>query len=113
MTLLRLARRVATGFLVAAAFVSVALAQDGYRNPPDAITKILDSPSPPAVSVSSDRRWLLITTSDVLETTIAELAEPTLFLAGRRFQTQPRYRIEFAGVRTASLKPVDGGAEIP
>ena len=85
-------------------------AQDGYRTPPDAITKILDSPAPPAVSVSSDRRWLLITTADVPETTIAELAEPTLFLAGRRFQTQPRHRIDFEGVRTASLKPVDGGA---
>ena len=112
MTVLRLARRVATGILVAAGFASVGLAQEGYRNPPDAITKILDSPSPPQVSVSSDRRWLLITTSDVLETTIAELAEPTLFLAGRRFQTQPRYRIELKGVRTALLKPVDGGAEI-
>ena len=112
MTLLRTARRTLTGLIVAALFATPALTQDGYRTPPDAITKILDSPAPPIVSVSSDRKWLLITTSDVQETSIAELAEPTLFLAGRRFQTQPRYRIDLEGVRTASLKPVDGGAEI-
>ena len=111
MTPLRIARRVSIGLLFAALLSNPGVAQDGYRTPPDAITKILDSPSAPAVSVSSDRKWLLITTADVPETTIAELAEPTLFLAGLRFQTQPRYRIDVEGVRTASLKPVAGGAE--
>ena len=112
MTLLRIARRASLGLLVAALFANPSFGQDGYRTPPDAITKILDSPASPAVSVSSDRRWLLITTADVPETTIAEIAEPTLFLAGRRFQTLPQHRIDFEGVRTASLKPVDGGAEV-
>ena len=112
MTLLRHARPALLGLFVAALLTIPGTAQDGYRTPPDAITKILDSPAPPVVSVSSDRKWLLITTSDVPETTIAELAEPTLFLAGRRFQTLPRHRIDFEGIRTASLKPVDGGAEI-
>jgi hypothetical protein len=92
MTCLSFARRAMTGSLVAVLFATPTFAQDGYRTPPDAITKILDSPSAPAVSVSSDRKWLLITTADVQETSIAELAEPTLFLAGRRFQTQPRSR---------------------
>src|SRR5688500_1202669 len=113
MTLLRTTGRAMIGLLVAALVAGPAFAQDGYRTPPDAITKILDSPAPPAVSVSTDRKWLLITTADVPETSIAELAEPTLFLAGRRFQTQPRHRIDLEGVRTASLKPVEGGAEIP
>jgi hypothetical protein len=89
-----------------------AIAQDGYRTPPDAIAKILDSPAPPVASVSANRKWLLITTSDVQETTIGELAEPTMFLAGRRFFTQPNSRIDMEGVRSAMLKPVDGGAEI-
>jgi dipeptidyl aminopeptidase/acylaminoacyl peptidase len=91
---------------------AAALSQDGYRVPQDAITKILDSPAPPVASVSADRKWLLITTSDVQETTIGELAEPTLFLAGRRFYTNPVFRIDMEGVRSALLKPVDGGAEI-
>jgi dipeptidyl aminopeptidase/acylaminoacyl peptidase len=109
MSTARSLRRVA---LLLIAPLATALAQDGYRTPPDAITKILDSPAPPSASVSSDRRWLLITTSDVSETSLAELAEPTLFLAGRRFRTAPVSRIDFEGVRSASLKPVDGGAEI-
>ncbi len=115
MTLLRHARRAAIILAAVAVVVIVSpcLAQEGYRTPPDAITKILDSPAPPSVSVSIDRKWLLITTSDVPETTIAELAEPALYLAGRRFQTQPWHRIDFEGIRTATLKPVDGGAEIP
>jgi hypothetical protein len=71
MTLLCLARRATTGLLVTVVFATLTLAQDGYRTPPDAITKILDSPSAPAVSVSSDRKWLLITTADVQETAIA------------------------------------------
>ena len=115
MTFRRIARRAMVPtccLLFATLLVIPGVAQDGYRTPPEAITKILDSPAPPSVSVSSDRRWLLITTSDVNETSIAELAEPTLFLAGRRFTTQPDHRIDFEGVRTASLKPVDGGAEI-
>jgi dipeptidyl aminopeptidase/acylaminoacyl peptidase len=117
MTHTHIVRRAVTGLLVAVISVvvisvDVSLAQDGYRSPPDAITKILDSPAPPVVSVSNDRRWLLITTSDVAETSIAELAEPTLFLAGRRFLTQPVHRIDLEGVRSASLKPVDGGAPV-
>ena len=111
MTLVRIARRVTIGLLFAAVLVIPGAAQDGYRTPPDAITKILDAPGPPVVSISSDRHWLLVTTADVPETTIAQLAEPTLFLAGRRFLTQPQYRIDLEGVRTASLKPVAGGAE--
>jgi dipeptidyl aminopeptidase/acylaminoacyl peptidase len=113
MTLPRFGRRSLTGLLAAALLATPCIAQDGYRTPPDAITKILDSPAPPAVSLSIDRRWMLITTADIPETTIAEIAEPTLFLAGRRFQTLPRHRIDFEGIRTASLKPVEGGGEIP
>ena len=112
MTLPRLTRRIVIATFAAAVFANPCAAQDGYRTPPDAITKILDSPAPPAVSLSSDRRWLLITTSDIPETTIAEIAEPTLYLAGRSFKTLPPHRIDFEGIRTATLKPVDGGAEI-
>jgi len=112
MTLHDLTRRIVIATFAVIVFASPSAAQDGYRTPPDAITKILDSPAPPSVSLSVDRKWLLITTSDIPETSIAELAEPTLYLAGRSFQTQPRHRIDFEGIRSATLKPVDGGAEI-
>ena len=66
------------------AFIAAtASAQDGYRTPPDAIAKILDSPAPQVAAVSADRKWLLVTTSDVIETPLEELAEPTLYLASQ------------------------------
>src|SRR5688500_2914220 len=108
----RIIRRATICSVLVALPLATAQSQDGYRSPPDAIAKILDSPAPQVAAVSADRRWLLITTSDVQETTLAELAEPTLFIAGRRFRTAPVHRIDMEGVRSASLKPVDGGAEI-
>ena len=48
MTLLRIARRATTGLFVTALLAVPGFAQDGYRTPPDAITKILDSPASPA-----------------------------------------------------------------
>ena len=90
---------------------SSALAQDGYRTPPDAIAKILDSPAPQTALVSSDRKWLLISTADVIETPLADLAEPTLYLAGRRFRTTPAHRIDVEGIRSATIKNIETGAE--
>ena len=84
----------------------------GYRTPPDAINKILDTPAAPSVSTSPDRRWMLITSFDIDELSIEELAEPTMFLAGRRFRTNPPHQIELVGIRSARLQSVDGGAEI-
>jgi hypothetical protein len=75
MRLSRIARCAITALFVATLCWIPGVAQDGYRTPPEAITRILDEPAAPAVSVSSDRQWLLITTADVLETTIAELGE--------------------------------------
>src|SRR5262245_23234067 len=112
MTLIRFVRHATLSLLLVAIPVGLSLAQTGYRTPPDPITKILDSPAPHFATLSADRRWLLITTSDVFETTIAELAEPTLFIAGRRVRTVPTHRIDLVGVRSAALKSVDGGAEI-
>ena len=112
MTLIRFVRYATLSLLLVAIPLGLGLAQTGYRTPPDPITKILDSPAPHVATLSADRRWLLITTSDVFETTIAELAEPTLFIAGRRVRTVPTHRIDLVGVRSAAIKPVDGGAEI-
>jgi dipeptidyl aminopeptidase/acylaminoacyl peptidase len=105
-------RRLIVAILVVAVPFVAAAPQGGYRSPPDAILKILDSPAPPAVGVSNDRNWLLITSSDVVETPLAELAEPAVYLAGRRVRTAPVHRIDVEGVRSAAIKPVDGGAQI-
>ena len=55
---------------------------------------------------------MLITSFDIDELSIEELAEPTMFLAGRRFRTNPPHQIELVGIRSARLQSVDGGAEI-
>jgi dipeptidyl aminopeptidase/acylaminoacyl peptidase len=110
--LLQVRRLSAALALSTLAFGALAAQGSGYRMPPDAINKILDGQGAPVVSISPDRRFMLITSSDVDEVTIEELAEPTMFLAGRRFRTAPRHEIELVGVRTARLQPVEGGSEI-
>lgn len=94
--------------------VNVALQaqSSGYRTPPDVINRILDGAAAPTASVSPDRKWLLITSFDVDELTIEELAEPTQFLAGRRIRTDPQHHFDVAGIRNARLQPIDGGADI-
>lgn len=57
--------------------------QQGYQRPPKAVTEILDAPSPPAVSVSPARDWMILIDS-ARYPSIAELAEPMLRLAGLR-----------------------------
>ena len=106
-------RRLIPAFATVLFPLALSAQASGYRTPPDAIAKIIDAPAPPGVSVSPDRQWLLITSSDIDEITIEELAEPTLFLAGRRIRTNPIHQIEVVGVRSARLQPIDGGgAEI-
>src|SRR5688500_10994190 len=94
------ARRLSAALALASIPLGALAAQSsGYRSPPDAINKILDGMGPPSVSVGPDRRFMLITSSDIDETTIEELAEPQMFLAGRRFRTTPRHDIEVVGIR--------------
>ena len=107
------ARRLSAALaLTALPFGAIGAQSSSYRTPPDAINRILDGLGPPAVSISPDRRFMLITSSDIDETTIEELAEPTMFLAGRRFLTNPRHEIELVGIRSARLQPMEGGTDI-
>lgn len=52
-----------------------------WLSPPEPIQKILDTPSPPAISLSPQRTWLLELTQLIMPP-IAQLAEPKLPLAG-------------------------------
>ena len=56
-----------------------------YRAPPAAIASVVDSPSPPALSLSPDKGSLLLKHRPALPS-IAEIARPELKLAGIRFQ---------------------------
>jgi dipeptidyl aminopeptidase/acylaminoacyl peptidase len=72
-----------TTAIVLLAAPSLAVAQQGYRQPPAPIADILDAPQTPAVFVSPDRTWLLLAERASLPS-IAELSEPELRLAGIR-----------------------------
>src|SRR5687767_5224027 len=54
-----------------------------YQQPPRAIADVIDAPEAPDVSLSPDRRWLLLLGKPG-HPPIAELAEPELRLAGLR-----------------------------
>ena len=82
-----------------------------YRLPPQAILDILDAPAPPSAQLSPNQKWLVITERDLDYTTLAELAEPMLMLAGTRFKQYPDTRIENVGITRLTLRSIDGGTE--
>ncbi len=55
----------------------------GYKTPPDAIRRVLDTPPTPSVSISPDDRWILLLERRNLPS-IADLAAPMLRLGGSR-----------------------------
>ena len=82
----------------------------GYQMPDQAITNIIDAPLTPQVSLSPDRKQMLILTRQSLPG-IAELAEPELKLAGYRIKPAnfgPSREWTAVGMK---LQPVKAGAE--
>ncbi len=85
----------------------------GYQEPPESIRRILDAPPAATGTVSPDGKWIVIAAKEPPVTTIADMAEPTLYLAGRRFHPIASYRVDTVGIRSMRLKPVSGGAAKP
>ena len=82
----------------------------GYQDPPESIRRILDAPPAATGSVSPDGKWIVIAAREPAVTTIADMAEPTLYLAGRRFHPIASYRVDTVGIRSMRLRPVTGEA---
>ena len=81
------------------------VAQSGYRQPPAPIAQILDAPLTPTVSISPDRKWLLLLERNALPS-IAEVAAPEIRIAGDRInpRTNGRSReITYKSLRLRSL----------
>jgi dipeptidyl aminopeptidase/acylaminoacyl peptidase len=104
------ASRLALLFLLAVAPAFAAATDPAYRTPSPALAALVDAPAAPGVSVSPDRKTLLL-----LERTespsIAELSQPELRLAGIRFDpavNAPSRGFTYTGLL---LKPIAGGAE--
>ena len=97
--------------IVVAAVMPAALgAQNGYRQPPTPIAQILDAELTPTVSISPNRKWLLLLERSALPT-IAEVSAPEVKLAGVRINPRtngPSREQTFKGLRLRSL---EGSAE--
>jgi len=106
--------RITTCAAVLAAAVPVGAqgvaSSQGYQEPPESIRRILDAPPASTGSVSPDGKWVVIAAKEPAVTTIADMAEPTMYLAGRRFHPIASYRVDTVGIRSMRLKPVSGSA---
>lgn len=95
----------------------VAIAQDAaptYQQPPAPIAQILDAKPNPGVSISPDRKTLLLTDRANLPP-IAELAEPMLRLAGYRINPKNNgpANSRVSWLTGLSFQAVDGGPARP
>ena len=100
----------AFGLFLAGPVFAQGVTPQRYHEPPEAIRRILDAPPAATGSVSPDGKWIVIAAREPAVTTIADMAEPTLYLAGRRFHPVASYRVDTIGIRSMRIKPVDGGA---
>ena len=76
-----------------------------YREPPASLTALVDAPELPAVSLSPDRRWLLLLETPPLPS-IEELAEPELRLAGLRLNPRTNGPSRTNPYRSLALLPL-------
>jgi len=110
MTLFPNRRLVTALFLMLAPFCSVP-AQQTYQSPPPDLVKILEAPANPVSSISTDRRWILVTVSDPRTVTISDMADSAYYLAGSKIRANPDSRIETIGIRSGTVTSIDGKTE--
>src|SRR5947209_6230199 len=98
------------GIALAALSASQAAAQDGYRKPPKAVLDILDAAPPPELSVSPTGEHLLLVHYDRYPP-IADLAEPTLRLAGLRINPKTNGPARTPRLRDMTIMKLPGGTQ--
>ncbi len=83
-------RLIACMLVFSLATVSMSIARPGYREPAKNISKIVDTPNPPQISVSPAGKYALLV-EYTTQLSLEDLAEPQAKLAGMRILT--RYNI--------------------
>lgn len=89
-------------------------AQEGYRVPAPALVALVDAPSTPGVTLSPDKKWLLLSERPSLPS-IEELSQPELRIAGMRInpRTNGRSRRRYStGLQLKRVRGDDGPAAI-
>jgi len=96
--------------LVALLLLACAVVGQGYRQPPQAVLDVLNSPVTPSVSISPARDQMLLATG-VRYPPIADLAQPMLRLAGYRINANTNGRYLAPYFVALSLKRIADGVE--
>jgi len=96
--------------LVALLLLAGGVAGQGYRQPPQAVLDVLNSPVTPSVSISPARDQMLLATG-VRYPPIADLAQPMLRLAGYRINPNTNGRHLAPYFVALTLKRIADGAE--
>jgi dipeptidyl aminopeptidase/acylaminoacyl peptidase len=105
-------RRTAATVLLALAWMPGLPAQDGYRQPPADIARMLDARPTPAVSLSPDRGWMLLMERRGMPS-IAEVAEPHLKLGGSRINPRTNATASTFGYTGYTLLRIGDRGEVP
>ncbi len=95
--------------LVILCTVSV-IAQTAYQRPPKEILDVLEAPTPPAVSVSPTRDYVILEQTSRYPS-IADLAEPMLRLAGHRINPKTNAVHNEPRIIGMTVKKLDTGVE--
>jgi len=86
--------------------LTLGAAAEGYRQPSPAVRAALDAPLPDRLQASPDGRWLALV-EPRRYVPLAELARPTLRLAGLRFESNNRSGLPSTAVQSLSLRATD------
>lgn len=83
-------------------------AQEGYQRPPEAIAKLIDAPSTPAVSIDSKAEWMLLMERPGYPS-IEEIAAPELRIGGTRINPATNGRSRQNPMTGLSLQSIKTG----
>ena len=100
-----------TGVLILLAAFVPAVAQQGYKKPPQDVLDVLTAAVTPTVSVSPAHDTMLLAT-DLRYPPIADLAQPMLRLAGLRINPNSNGPHRYQYAVALSLKRINDGSEI-
>ena len=105
-------RRLAAVSAFAVSCASLAQSAVTYQKPPQPIEQVLDAPPTPLISVSPDRKVMLVEQPQDFPT-IADVAQPRFRLAGLRFNPATNGPSREIAMIKLSLEPVTGGEPKP